>query len=618
MRNPVGLVVVAVLAAVAAIWWITSDAAPPPVPPREAPPESSTPAPVDASPDQPPDAREEIGQQDQKPAALTGRLVVVDPQGAEHTNEDGSFALHVSADAEDEPVRVEVRGGAFEIAELAIEGDLRIADVRAEGRLAYLKTDRYAFPADRQLVLRAHWLPDTTLRVVDAQSGIDLEDITLVDGVYAFRDRVHPGSFEEDNVRLRNARSPLTLPEADGQVTYWVHAAGYDWAPVRIDRRAGGERRVALSAGAVLRVHVPAADDEFRIVVRVYPAEGATHRALAELPPSAGSCTFEGLPAGEVEVRAEIGIWSDPPLVLGRAGTALTAGRRSEVTLDLQSEVLEHPAAPLAGTLALHKLPEISTELRLEIRPTGRPAVRDGDWKSIRRDEMTEEASGNQLFGWRAGRVTPGSYVAILHPYQLPYPFDVPTHGTADVLIEAPEVGTVHIRIVDRDTRLDAPIDGIYWSGPRPEGLGMWAMQSVERDQQHGGFRFHAPLGRISLGYRSDDYAERDFAIEVQPGVNEKTITTHALPVLWLQLRDNEVAVPFFWGLDVEVRALDGEGSGRMRAIENGRARVVLTHPGRYEIQIATLDGYAPIPPQTVDVQAGTDQEHTVTLQRAR
>ena len=201
-----------------------------------------------------------------EPADIEGRAVaevaVNDPA---ETQSSGQLTLMkwTGSRGEPDPIRVEV--GSFEFDATNIDW-VSVEDLIIDGRYATDMEDdsRHVLDAE-EIVLRVKWTPSFTLNVLDADSGIHLDQVRVLWGQLwmSIRHNQHPCHWESDpeTVWVASAHSPMTLPTTSEQVgrntsVVFISSPGYAWKRIDVDLRQGGARTVRLVPGGQLEIHV--------------------------------------------------------------------------------------------------------------------------------------------------------------------------------------------------------------------------------------------------------------------------------------------------------------------------------------------------------------------------
>ncbi len=607
---------------------------------------------------------------------VRGTLVVVDPRGVEHREEDGECRV-ISWKGDDvfsEPT-VPIVKGRFE---LVVEANRRIEfrELTAGDRITRIATtDSFVVDPASHVELRGYWLESSVLRIVDAETRTDLSGITVVYSTNWEPDRhTHPGYFSPKEVLFENAVSPLTISPEDCElgrwwraIYVWARAPGFAWGRTYVSFKDADGRVLALVPEAELEItllnYQPPPPP--RLFARAFPGgqtvpelhpvlrvrdlppefEGRaepdldleeTLRIVESMPegdvdPLGGEPRVEGRPLprrptlvtglapGPVVVSAEIGGHRDEDrIVLAWKPVELEAGKRTSVTLELDGLPDLGTPVPFAGTLYLPEAWE-ERDVTLSLEPMDLPYNEWDGSVCVSLDEMEAVAERPGLYRWSAGEVLPGRYEATIWELELgeQYVFDVNDGGLFDAHIGVGEQVQVVVRIVDATTEEPADLEDLFWRCKRPGEATSSGERYAERDPDTGVFRFWAPVGRVHVSVMDDSYAFYGKTLELQAGTNEITIPLEKLCGIVLSFRNCDQPLPFqFIQEDVEIVRVDG--SGRVRSMSGGgrQFRVNTSNPGLYEIRIGPIDGYQLVPTERVQVPPGEFVDHVVALKR--
>ena len=195
---------------------------------------------------------ERLGKRPDHPNSLrvSGKVVIVDEKGKEHRDENGELQIILKRGEVGRVHTVAVRGGAFEI-DVPKGNSVKVWSAVLGDRVAYVSDKR--IPLSGSVEIRARWAGPTQVSVVDAQTGADLADLTLVvNKGHDFDHRIHPGVIHKKDIRLDGGRSPLTLRRdtslrlaMEEPEVFWVGAPGYTWKRFTVHYELGNEHRLA-------------------------------------------------------------------------------------------------------------------------------------------------------------------------------------------------------------------------------------------------------------------------------------------------------------------------------------------------------------------------------------
>ncbi len=549
--------------------------------------------------------------------SMAGQVTVVDVDGGEHFATSGEIVAMIG----DREHRIEVTDGQFTL-QLDRPQSLHLKSMVFDGRAARVEQPVLEFSATQSI--RVRWFADAVIRVVDAVTRRDLSDVTVLTGVLAFRGRVHPGTWKPENVMIEGAESPLALPPGDGVEGYWIHAEGYAWEAVKVERTQGGERVVALEPETSIAVYLDRYDPKWNMFVRLYrpetrPFGSCLVEGVAEQTSGGGAVVrINGLRAGDVRVEAHFGHWFDPPNLVAKEDASLVVGSTAEVVLTLDADGLPAPAVELAGSLHLPQGYE-DLEVSLQLRPTSGPPMRKGDFAVLPYEKL-EPDTDSGVVRWSFGDRSPGTYIIVVHPLQSSHEVHLKSQPLRDLRLQIPELADVLVTVTDKDSGQLADVDKMSWTGPSPEGVRMWPSEMIAFDEELGGFAFTAPLGEYRLSMRSDRYKEIAKRILVTRGASSLELETRELPSCWVEFRVGDTIVPSDWQTIPQVKRAStnsGRGRGRVREIRDGRAKVVVTEPGEYRIEFQKVLGFEQSEARTVTIGYGQTAAVIVPLQRS-
>jgi len=277
-------------------------------PPTETVPGSESPTPSSPAELQAPKA---TAGPDLPEGTIQGTVVVVDSQGVEHPVEDGSMKLTWWAG---EGIQAQVLAGRWSVTPVPSRwgrlrpddgGRLEVEELKLGGRPAFVDR-RLEIPADDFVPIRAWWAGRSILRVVDAESRRDLEEVMVVDGEpHGGLD--HPGDSNRRTIRS-GARSPIELPAESGLRSFYVRAPGYAWQSVFPNLLVGGEWVVPLRRSAELEVTLQNFDPASDVEVRLHREPREVCAAVGR-PSRDGTVRIADLAPGSYDLHAVLAHW---------------------------------------------------------------------------------------------------------------------------------------------------------------------------------------------------------------------------------------------------------------------------------------------------------------------
>lgn len=461
---------------------------------------------------------------------------------------------------------------------------------------------------------RTHVEPNlaTTLRVIAADTGANLNNVTVVTDVGFTTSSKDPGTVRTNSM-TNKGHSPISLPAPENSKIhrreYRVVAPGYAWQKVTVNMVAGTEVLVHLQPGGSLDSWIVGDELPRRGMLRLYPIEGPS--PYVELAPKLNqSQRLEGILPGAYRLRLELGAWYQHPMVIAEAEVTIEAGHESRV--ELTAQAIQPPAKTSASIIL--RVPSSwrgDEQLALRVQPRGTVARWENAWKSISHRELRPTKHPGEfrasIKALHVGRymviVSPSQYRAIIEPQQ---------GAINEFVIEVPEAGEVEVLVIDDHTNQAVPNGTLAWAGPKPPGVNTPGYQSIQFIA--GVASFQAPVGALKLGISVDGYASIwDEQQTVWPGLNEFTLRLKRACGIRIALLDGEAIVPM---PGVSTFELTSEGhDGRLTTTSSeGWARV--NKPGRYRLTIDPINGYQAIPARVIDIGAATMVDVEIVLTR--
>jgi hypothetical protein len=415
---------------------------------------------------------------------------------------------------------------------------------------------------------------------------------------------------ERPFLRLREYEAPVSFDEHIDRFIASVDAIPADQFDGGIRPTHDELRRQAEPGRDEYEAHAPVRGDLIR-----------------ELPATSGETTFESLKPGECEVALEFGPSSNSRRA-GHATTTLEAGRTTRVTLVPMA--IESPApnlrprVPLAGTLFVGTgWPQ--EELRLDISPAAALAAIDPGEGSIPLSQMLPIAERPGWYRWRAGSVTPSTYLFAVEDAAFRRERMIPVGGDEDVEIILPEAATLEVRIVEKTSGAVLPLAPPEWipdHDPDDEWIPREYWTDFQKDPDGKRYFAHVPVGP---GHFFDSFGQLDGWVldeesshaDIHPGTQELTLEVHRACGVVLQFTCD--GAPVWWESDygdVLFSTVDDEPWSRPSTIEHHLRRYTLEKPGHYSITFERIPGFDAVPPVEVDVPAETFITTTIELKR--
>jgi hypothetical protein len=577
-------------------------------------------APVDVEPSGP-----TVAQDDEEPPQLVeGIVIVVEVDGTEHTGESGELVLVLHDPAGSRAERVEVEVGRFALeCEPGTAFEVQRATLGARPALVDPDARRFQPEPGELVSVVLRRVPVTTLRVLDAATGLDLPRVTLLAELgWPADQREHPLGFRPEHVVVEGVPSPIELPAAEDLhawspvETWFAGAEGYAWGRVEVDRGAGGEQRVELVRGGDLAISIVGPRPEGGAALRVRRGTSLAGVPIVDLDPGVEERVLvPALVPGPHVVSLEQGLWFAGPRSLGEVRAEVQAGIETEVTLLIAAQPDLSPA-PLAGTLSVG---EGWDQERFLIVCELFDAPVAGQERDVRvlvdADDAVEE--GARLYRWSVGDVQPGRWrVGVFQP-PLDGAYDVPPEGLTDLALELPPAVEVVVRIVDADDGSDVPAGSVSWHPPFPERAFGGAAHAAIPDGDTGLWRIVAPRGTLEIGIGSPAHELLDHLVEADGDPTVRELRARQRMGFRVLLSCEGMTVPWPQGLILTASEVSGDG----KALGFGRnslgARAQTPRAGRWRVGGFEVPGYLPVPAFEIDVVAREFVAHEVQLERA-
>lgn len=471
-------------------------------------------------------------------------------------------------------------------------------------------------------VLRAWLLRPVVLTVVDEATGADLQGVIALEGLRSYRGQrapevpdVPPASY-----RAIEGDSPLGLEPVARVGSYWVSAAGHDWELVEVDHADRGDRVVRLRGAGTLVARLSVAPDPaLDIRVRVYSGTDPRPRdsiVTVNAPGDHEEIELGRFAPGEYTVRAETGIWYDPPEVHASATSTLVAGERVAVDLDL-GDAVELRLVELSGVVHIDGSDADGARIRALARGGG--ALRlppDASYDAL---EPTRGVAPFRL------QVAPGRWELVVTPYEVSHFVDVSQTGVGDVVVRVPELTDVLVRVVEDRSGRPADVGRIgftTFARMSARGMGVMGLQAVDAEKGEVGlFRFRAPVGGIEVHFHDDWVVRRQHRFDVRGPSVERELRVRRAARARLRLVADEKTVPFRVQYTVvATRLSDGERvhGSVISSIENGIAVVKADDPGRYRLEVQAPDGFVEPAPVEVEMRLDELETYEIPLMRRR
>jgi len=513
--------------------------------------------------------------------------------------------------------RIQLRGDSWS-ADLPTGTSLRVSEIRVDGRDAVPRRRELRVRTDEPVVIEADLAYAGNIRVVDASTARDLEQVTVVRARSLLEEgflapppevRASPDVFAES--------SPVSVPESRGMHTYWVGAAGYAWK--RMSRRGDDphERRVALEPGGTLVIDSSPNSAPATGTVEILRLTDAGEQLyLGFSMKKDAKSELAGMPPGAYRIQLRAHEPGNMPAVLRRAEANVVAGQSRIVWL--REAVDTDAIATLEGEIETHG--RTRSNLQLTIERIDASEAHEQAFLTIPGSMMSEARPG--AYSWSTRRMSPGVYLLTVLPIGLELVQEVRPGEPSRVLIQLGELADLHVRVLDAE-------DGTELEG---------AALRVRHADSEGGWSIGSPAelapGRFELfAYRSG-YAGHHELLDLGPGHRELEIRLRPQRTYErdLVLRADDIDVPAeisFWA-SAEVTALDSNGEllgltplnlGSMDPMPRtsnaaAYARLRVTQPGTYRVRLPALPEHRR--PEAIDllVSEPPGATHTISLAR--
>jgi RNA polymerase sigma-70 factor (ECF subfamily) len=450
-----------------------------------------------------------------------GTLLLRDPERGDRSAADGWLLFERSAAAGQQETEVAVvEAGRWSIEGLAGE---RLEFVSAF--LAGIPADLEALPVEvphgSPVALEAQAFPVTTLQVVDAATGQDLDGIELRWGTQNFIAEAlrHPGDVGPLEFAQTGLSSPfqLEIPVIEEiPLRLWVQATGYAWNHVDVQLRTGGTRTVRLFPGGDLEVLVLGARPEVDWRVALFEAGDDPLKPgdpVAWQVPAEGQVTgFAGLAPG----RYQVGAWLLGEDLIAESLSAvveLTAGQTASVSIALGEQPAPAQRTHLTGTLRWDGMP---TPQRLELYPSDLSAFRQP--VILPASGMTPDPGQPGLLRWDAGEIAVGEYVAVETDLGLYQPFEAGPGPATEVFLEAPKRAALVVRARSAgDGRAIPEVSGSYRVLHRGR-LPFFVEHPLARDEERGLVRADVPALALEVKVSAPGWSAKGQTVELVSG----------------------------------------------------------------------------------------------------
>jgi hypothetical protein len=543
-------------------------------------------------------------------------VIVTDEHGLEHGEANGTATVSTNGRGSRLATH-RVAAGRFSIDSPVDATRIRIHRLRLADRpTEVVDTGVLLLPNDGELVVRALWIAPLVLRVRDAITGRDLQNVEIAEAESDWiPDRIHD---DHRRTKFKGLNSPVPLDELQrdeqGPRALYAHAPGYAWKSVNVDPKFGGAHQVFLERGGDLEVDLrPSRSVYGSIRIRV-PAPPTMPQSMGELIASApvswrGANRFEGLPPGRYTVRLERGDMARPHTILAAGEVVVDASETARIELEVGEDI--GVRKPFAGTV---RVPLEWTERSFSIL-VGR-ADQSPNGRIIASSAMTTDPDDPTCFRFDVeGGEFAGTHLFSIPAYGFATLHTVPPAGDTAISIVVPPPATATVQIVDAATGEPAPLEQLRWSLP--------AFQPWSTDANHAArvtpgdaFEFVAAAGTVLLLPPDLPWIATSplDSIDLAPGPNEFRIEVVRAPSVRFELRSRSRPLPHAPSHRYGLRSRSGEGEVVGQRVDGIAMLVAVSAPGAYLVEFPEYEGFEPVAPIELELAAGETLRRVVEL----
>lgn len=556
---------------------------------------------------------------------IGGRVRVLDAAGAPLPEARGIFFLAFSSGARTDTRPVHFARGTWSLA-LEPAHDWRGVTIRVptvDGADARVEQPlgEVPWPLERRLDLVLRVRPPALLRVLDAATGVELDEV-CVRGPSGprFGGPLFPGGVRNYECEWPRRPSPVEIDRFGRASTgspLLVGVPGYAWQPVRYDFVAGGTRTILMERGAAITVHGEHPGAESRTFLRLYARETSGEALIHEQLLSSGPLEVHDLPAGAYRVALEVGLRSTPSGVLAERRVELVPGEALTLRLD-GSWRPERASAPLSGTASVPDLGRLQGRLSMEIVPDREAGSIALPTHVFDAQPTGAAAAGRREFVWSVPNAPVGRLRIEIPALSFSLALDVPPEGRDDVQIVVPDLAQLTVRLERYARGPEDPDPTLRWDSGEEAASDAVRVQQAKLSRGAPSWRIQAAVGPLRLRVLAPPHGFSDEWVTLGPGEQEQTLRLRPLAGLRLRLRDSGTPVDI--PADLEVRLTPLAGRGRVLHVDGDpfARRFHLDQPGSYRLELSALRGYRPPEPAQIDLIAGRVTEHVIELRPER
>lgn len=566
------------------------------------------------------------------PSSVLGTIVVVDEHEKEHRAESGYLTVGIAGQPGTSTtiVDIPVTQGNWDPT-LVPGAKARLRGIVLRGRDAVLETERgRSLDSGVALDLRARWLADLRLHVVDGTTGEELDGLLLCRATnisgYAV---VLPMGVEGIETFGREMTSPILLlpvPTKRFAGSYQVFAwrPSYAWGAIAIDQTGGGDLTLRLEPGGEVHFVLQGAPPTADTTIRLW-RDGTREDLLAERSTDPQGQSAEvgravvGLPVGTYWVTLEKGA-KDSGSILDSRALSIAPGSSADLVL----KVPVYPADSRIEATVVVQLDRSWDLPSFTIMVTDKdlPANTAGRVRWIRSPGMTvvgENRFASVPMEWRTG-----SYELYLSEARFGAECLLTETGPREMVLTLPPRCRVSVTVLDGDTGSLVEKPTLCWAALLPTGRSAGNGCVGVPPAGPGRFEFSAPAGRILLdtsGGALERYLLDSRVVELSPGTIQEVVVD--LPVgrrVVIALREGERRVD--WSADAmsgfRFRTSDGPVVIRRTSLDTGSGKMtcLLKEAARYTVSFPDLAGYLPFADQEIDLTREATAEITLQLVR--
>ena len=337
---------------------------------------------------------------------------------------------------------------------------------------------------------------------------------------------------------VKDADSPIELPDEKHRQPYWIHAPGHAWARFDFDPRKGGAGTVELSSEpAIVDVNLAGARATENARVRLYPdvtefEESGFRFRMPERPPhylaavsvgvpAGGSVRISDLQAGKYLAAVEVGEYEET-LRLGQTPVEVAPGGHVSLTLAIDPSALEVPRTHIHGTI---EVPEgLDRRLcTLHLRRIG-----EGEKPfSQSFQSMSFNHGDDEVLHWDAGSLRTGDYVARVSGIEHQELIHASGPNETSLVIRIPPLTTIFVDAIDADTGRKIDPERVRWMSPRVEGVAETFVSPALRMGTDGRYRIVSARGDIRISCEARGYEDASLELTLDRPELSRTIPMH-------------------------------------------------------------------------------------------